>query len=131
MGSKRKNKRKDRQFDKKDMMCSNVCTDEDTALMSGVEYQVDATAAIANSNSNQDPKNESKLISYQDLNSPLRFKIADDTTKFILSIKKRPRSFNITSDNKVKLKARVKLCDEGSSNGTSPGLDKENINKVL
>ena len=128
---KRKNKRKERQFDKKDMMCSTVCTDEDTELMGGVEYQVDATATIAMSNSIEDPKNESMSISYLELNRPVRFKIADDTTKFILSIKKRPRSFNVTSDNKVKLKARIKLCEENSLNGTIISHGEENVSKDI
>ena len=113
--NKRKNKKKERNFNLDDLMCSFVCVDDDTDLTGGVEYQVDATARTAS----PDSTNESKSISYQYLNPPFKFKIADEATKYILSIKKRPKSFNVTSDNKVKLKAKIKSCEENSFNGTN------------
>ena len=116
---KRKNKMKQKQFKKEDVMCSIICADDNADLISNAEYEIGATAKIGSMNSVKDPENESTLIRYQNLNPPLKFKIADDSTKYILSIKKRPKSFNVTSDNKLKLKAKIKSCEEKSMDGTN------------
>ena len=128
---KRKNKNKQKKFKKEDVMCSIVCADDDKDLISGNEYEIGATAKIVSTNSGNDSKNESTVISYQNLNPPLKFKIADDSTKYILSIKKRPRSFNITSDNKLKLKARIRSCEDENLNGTTNSRAELNEEKDL
>ena len=126
MKKNKKNKMNQKQSKKEGVMCTVVCPDDDTDLISGADYEIGATAKIGSTDSIGDPKNESTLISYQTLNPPLKFKIADDSTKYILSIKKRPKSFNITSQNKLKLKAKIKSCEEISLNGTNIHSENEN-----
>ena len=127
MKKRKKNKMNQKQSKKEGVMCTVVCPDEDTDLISGAEYEIGATAKIGSTNSINDRKNESLLISYQTLNPPLKFKVADDSTNYILSIKKRPKSFNITSENKLKLKAKIKSCEEISANGKN--IHSQNVNE--
>ena len=128
---KRRNKIKQMQIKREDVMCSIVCADDDTDLISGAEYEIGATAKIGSLKSVNDLKNESTLIRYQNLNPPLKFKIADDSTKYILSIKKRPKSFNVTSDNKLKLKAKIRSCEDENLNGTTNSHAESNKEKDL
>ena len=111
---KRKKGKKNRKSnEKRNSMRAKFCTDKDTTLISGLEYQVNA---VANVISNQ------SLMLRQELKSPLTFKVVDNSTKYILMIKKRPRSPNVTSEAKLKLKAIVRSCEmEDNNNATNEG----------
>ena len=93
------------------MMKAKVCTNDDTTLVSGVEYQINAVANIMPNAS------EGSLLT-QELQSPLKFKIADESAKYLLFIKKRPRSSNVTAETRLQLKAKIKSCEDDDINGT-------------
>ena len=91
-------------------MKAKVCTGSTTTLVSGVEYQVNVKANLISNNTQTGSKQ---------LQNSLRFRVADNSTKYLLRIKKRPRSSSVSPESKLKLKAKVISCGETKKDGNA------------
>ena len=115
----RRNKARKHDKNRNNMKKARVCTNDDTPLVGGVEYQINAVANIM-------PNATEGFLFTQELQSPVKFKIAEDSAKYLLFIRKRPRSSNVTAESRLQLKAKIKSCEDDNINGTA-SKDRENL----
>ena len=107
-----KNKKEGRFDGNKDVMRAKFCIGDNVTLQSGIEYRVHVKANLM-------PNTSQPNFSTKATNSSLMFKIADNSTKFLLVMKKHPRDFRISSESKLKIKARIMSCGVEGNNITS------------
>ena len=101
--NRNKNKNKGRFDGNKDVMRAKFCISDNVTLQSGIEYRVHVKANLM-------PNTSQPNISTKATNSSLMFKISDNSTKYLLVMKKHPRDFRISSESKLKIKARIMSC---------------------
>ena len=107
-----KNKKEGRFDGNKDVMRAKFCIGDNKTLQSGIYYRVHVKANLM-------PNTSQPNFSTKATNSSLMFKIADNSTKYLLVIKKYPRDFRISSESKLKIKTRIMPCGVEGSNITS------------
>ena len=110
--NRNKNKNKGRFDGNKDVMRAKFCIGDNKTLQSGIDYRVHVKANLM-------PNTSQPNFSTKATNSSLMFKIADNSTKYLLVIKKYPRDFRISSESKLKIKTRIMPCGVEGSNITS------------
>ena len=110
--NKNKNKNKGRLNGNKNVMRAKFCIGDNETLQRGIEYRLHVKANLM-------PNTSQPNISTKVANSSLMFKIADNSTKYLLVIKKYPRDFRISSESKLKIKARIMSCALEGNNITS------------
>ena len=110
--NRNKNKNKGRFDGNKDVMRAKFCIGDNVTLQSGIEYRVHVKANLM-------PNTSQPNFSTKATNSSLMFKIADNATKYLLVMKKHPRDFRISSESKLKIKARIMSCGVEGNNITS------------
>ena len=119
--NRNKNKNKGRFDGNKDVMRAKFCIGDNKTLQSGIDYRVHVKANLM-------PNTSQPNFSTKATNSSLMFKIADNSTKYLLVIKKYPRDFRISSESKLKIKTRIMPCGVEGSNITSLKHPKNNTN---
>ena len=85
-----------------------ICTDSTTNLDSGVDYKVDV---IANQVGNKTRNNSNQGHASRNIEQrSLQFSVAARSKRFLLHIKKRPRTEIMSPESKLKLKATIREC---------------------
>ena len=110
--NRNKNKNKGRFDGNKDVMQAKFCIGDNATLQSGIEYRVNVKANLM-------PNTSQPNISTKAANSSLMFRISANSTKYLLVMKKHPRDFRISSESKLKIKARIMSCGVEGNNITS------------
>ena len=119
--NRNKNKTKGRFNGKKNVMRAKFCIGDNVTLQDGVEYRVHVKANLM-------PNISQPNFSTKATNSSLIFKIADNSTKYLLVMKKHPRDFRISSESKLKIKARIVSCGVEGNNIPSLTHPRNNTN---
>ena len=110
--NRNKNKNRGRFDGNKGAMRAKFCIGDNVTLQSGIDYRVHVKANLM-------PNTSQSNFSTKATNSSLMFKIADNSTKYLLVMKKHPRDFRISSESKLKIKARIMSCGVEGNNITS------------